>query len=392
MNTSFIILSSALIQFAAALLAFRMTRISRHLAGWTLISVAMLLMGIRRVTTLFGYGSQGLGESLRGLGAETIALSISMLMLGGVLLLRQYFIRQQRQEQRLVESEQKYKELSDQLESRVNQRTRDLLGAIENLQECSRTQSDFLSKMSHELRTPLNAVIGFSDILLSGMDGELAPDQKNDVQLIFNSAQHLLQLINDILDISKLEEGKISLQPEFIPVNQIIDDTLSDYRKQIEEKSLALRQEVPAGLPPVYADSRRMKQILSNLIGNAIKFTEKGMIVIDAGWSDREGHPLTPAPGSHSEFVKISIQDTGIGISDQELSLIFSRFHQTDTGLSRKYEGTGLGLAITLSLVELHGGTIGAESQPDKGSRFWFTLPITEDGAHAAGKAQGRNL
>lgn len=373
-----IILVSAVIQFAAAYLAFRMIGILRHVPGWILIAAALLLMGIRRMTTLLGYLLPGIDKSFRGAGAETIALVISILMLGSVLLIRGYFLRQNRQSAKLRESEQRYRELSDELEFRVKERTRTLVDTANRLQECSRVQSEFLGKMSHELRTPLNAVIGFSDILLSGMDGELTPEQNKDVQLVFNNARGLWRLIDNILDFSRLKNGRIVLHPEKVALSQTISSALADLRDQILEKGLRVAEKIPDDLPPVYADPARLHQILRNLIGNAVRFTRGGEIRVQAGWADRKGNALPAPPAQARGFVRVTVQDTGIGIPKKDLSRIFEGFQQSKSGPARTHEGAGLGLAITRSLVELHGGSMGVESQPGQGALLWFTLPTWE--------------
>jgi len=392
MKIHILILLSALVQFSAAFLAFRMIRITKHVPAWILISSALLLMGIRRLTTLLSFVLPGIGSTMRGTGAEIIALFISILMLSSVILIRHYFIRQNRQKERLSESEKEYRDLSDHLEQRVEQRTRELLHANYKLKEYSQIKSEFLSKMSHELRTPLNAVIGFSDILISGMDGELTHEQKEDVKLIFNSAQHLLELINDVLDFSKLEAGRISLNPDRILMSQATSEALSDFLAGIHEKGLTVHDEIPSDFPPVYADPARLKQIIRNLISNAVKFTDQGSITLQAIWTDREGRRLSAAPPEGRGFIQMSVIDTGIGISDKNLSQIFHGFHQLESGPTRPYEGTGLGLAITQGLVELHGGKIGVESQPDHGSRFWFTLPTYEIKVKPEGQSSRTSL
>ena len=392
MKIHILILLSALVQFSAAFLAFRMIRITKHVPAWILISSALLLMGIRRLTTLLSFALPGIGSTLRGTGAEIIALLISILMLSSVILIRHYFIGQNRQKERLRESEKEYRDLSDHLEQRVEQRTRELLHANYKLKEYSQIKSEFLSKMSHELRTPLNAVIGFSDILISGMDGELTHEQKEDVKLIFNSAQHLLELINDVLDFSKLEAGRISLNPDRILMSQAASEALSDFMDSIREKGLTVHDEIPSDFPPVYADSDRLKQIIRNLISNAVKFTDQGSITLQAIWTDREGRRLSASPPEDRGFIQMSVIDTGIGISENNMSQIFHGFHQLESGPTRPYEGTGLGLAITQGLVELHGGKIGVESQPDHGSRFWFTLPTYEIKVKPEGQSNRKSL
>ena len=370
-----IILVSSLIQISAAYLAIRMIRISRHVTGWILISSALLLMGFRRITTLLGHVLPDTGAILKGVGAETIALCISLFMLGGVILIRKYILRQQRIEIKLFESEQKYKELSDQLELRITEKSIQLSQAHIHLQESKEVKSDFLSMMSHELRTPLNSIMGFSDILLTGIDGELTQEQKKDAQLIFNSATHLLQLINDILDYSKLESGKLILKPGWLSIETIVSSTVENYEDVIRGKGLYLSNKIPPDLPPLYSDSQRIDQILSNLIDNAVKFTDQGGMTIETEWTDQQGRTLEQVPEDRKGYLKISIQDTGIGIAEKNISKIFAGFHQTESGVSRRYEGTGLGLAISHNLVELHGGSMGVESQPGNGSRFWFTIP-----------------
>jgi signal transduction histidine kinase len=374
-----LILFSALIQFAAAFLAFRMIKISRHVPGWILIAVSLFLMGIRRTAALLSLHLHGIESTISGFGTEAIGLFISILMLSSMLMIRRYFLRQNNQEVRLRKSEQRYRALTEQLEQRVEERTRILSDAIQRLEKLDRTKSEFLNQMSHKLRTPLNSVMGFSDILLTGMDGELLPEQKKDVQLIFDSARHLLHLIENILDISRIETGKITWNPKEIQVTQAVSETLSNFEGQIKEKALFLRQEIPDTLPPVYADPKRFEQILKNLIGNAVKFTKQGEIFIQAGWTDQEGHPLEYVPADGRGFICISVQDTGIGVFEHEVSITFDQFSQSGTDLARKREGIGLSLTLTQRLVELHGGRIGVESRPDRGSRFWFTFPTFRD-------------
>jgi len=232
----------------------------------------------------------------------------------------------------------------------------------ERLKEVDRLKSQFLANMSHELRTPLNSIIGFSRVILKGIDGPITDQQRQDLEAIFNSGQHLLGLINDILDISKIEAGKMELSFEPTDLGEIIRGVMSTAIALVKDKPVELQQSVPADLPTIIADSRRVRQVLLNLVSNAAKFTDRGFIRVEAR--------------VEGDFVVISVSDTGIGIPPEKLPHIFEAFTQVDASPSRKYGGTGLGLTISKSFVELHGGRIWVESEVGKGSTFTFTLPI----------------
>jgi len=230
-------------------------------------------------------------------------------------------------------------------------------------ESASRAKSEFLANMSHELRTPLNAVIGFAEILYDGICGELNELQKSSVIDIQESGKHLLRMINDILDLSKIESGKMDLQPEIFSISRAMDDVYSIVRDMANKKRLNMQFIVPNDLPDIYADQVKFKQIMYNLLSNAVKFTlYGGDITVNAGFFDTE--------------YLISITDTGIGIEPKDHKIIFEEFKQLEYSRSRQYEGTGLGLALTKKLVELHGGRIWVESEGSgKGSKFSFTLP-----------------
>jgi len=232
----------------------------------------------------------------------------------------------------------------------------------ERLKEVDRLKSQFLANMSHELRTPLNSIIGFSRVILKGIDGPITDQQRQDLEAIFNSGQHLLGLINDILDISKIEAGKMELSFEPTDLGEIIRGVMSTAIALVKDKPVELQQSVPADLPTIIADSRRVRQVLLNLVSNAAKFTDRGFIRVEAR--------------VEGDFVVISVSDSGIGIPPEKLPHIFEAFTQVDASPSRKYGGTGLGLTISKSFVELHGGRIWVESEVGKGSTFTFTLPI----------------
>jgi signal transduction histidine kinase len=231
-------------------------------------------------------------------------------------------------------------------------------------ESASRAKSEFLANMSHELRTPLNAVIGFAEILHDGICGELNELQKASVNDIQESGRHLLRMINDILDLSKIESGKMELQPEIFSISGAMEDIHSIVRDMANRKRLNLQFFIPEDLPDIYADQVKFKQIMYNLLSNAVKFTPYGGdITVNAGFNGTE--------------YLISTTDTGIGIKPENHRIIFEEFRQLDYSQSRQYEGTGLGLALTKKLVELHGGKIWVESEGlNKGSKFSFTLPI----------------
>lgn len=231
----------------------------------------------------------------------------------------------------------------------------------ERLQELDRLKTQFIANMSHELRTPLNSIIGFSRVILKGIDGPLTEAQRQDLTAIYNAGQHLLGLINDILDLSKIEAGRMELHFSEVDMREIIRGVMSTAVGLTRDKPIELRQHVPEDLPPVWADAQRARQILLNLVSNAAKFTDQGFIAVRA-WAD-------------DAFVTVSVQDTGIGIPKEKQEEIFQEFTQVESGTTRRYGGTGLGLAIARRLVELMGGRIWVESEPGKGSTFFFTLP-----------------
>jgi CheY-like chemotaxis protein/signal transduction histidine kinase len=247
-----------------------------------------------------------------------------------------------------------------------------IAAAIRNAQlytevkEATRFKTEFLTNMSHELRTPLNTIIGFGDLLVSGKsDGPLRPEQQSDVQKILRSAKHLLQLINDILDISRIEAGQVELWRETFDLQEITGELSSTVQALIGESPVEFRLEIEEELPPLFADRLKLKQVILNLLSNAIKFTEKGAITLRAISGLGE--------------VQISVADTGIGLAKEDTAVIFEAFRQVDGSITRQVQGTGLGLAITKSLVEMHGGHVWAESEgPGCGSVFTFTLPLAE--------------
>ena len=242
-----------------------------------------------------------------------------------------------------------------------------LLQAKVIAEAASRTKSEFLANMSHELRTPLNSIIGFSDVMLEGGLGELLPKQDHCLQYISNSGKHLLNLINGILDIAKVEAGRMEFSPEKIYIEPLMVEILGTMQSLSRKKQLTLRVQRDKEVNILVADEAKLKQIMYNLLGNAIKFTpEGGEIDIDISIVEN--------------MVRISIIDTGIGISLEDQKKLFRPFTQLDSSYGRKYQGTGLGLALTKELVELHGGRIWVESEVGKGSTFSFEIPVAQPG------------
>jgi PAS domain S-box-containing protein len=255
------------------------------------------------------------------------------------------------------------------------------------LEEASRMKSEFLANMSHELRTPLNAIIGFSEVLRDGLTGEMTQQQRGFVGDIYTSGKHLLSLIDDILDLSKVEAGKMTLDLEPVQVSSLLMNSLSIVRERAAARRVHLDIDAPPDLGPIEADARKVKQIVYNLLFNAVKFShEGGRVTLRASraargevgqrsgsWAARS----LPLPASEfEEFLKISVTDSGIGIPSDGLEELFTPFTQIDSGLARKFEGTGLGLAMVKLLAELHCGTVAVESEVGEGSCFAVWLPV----------------
>jgi len=240
----------------------------------------------------------------------------------------------------------------------------------EQLREIDTLKSQFLANMSHELRTPLNSIIGFSRVIMKGIDGPVTDLQQQDLSAIYNAGQHLLNMINDILDISKIEAGKMELAFDDVDIANIIESVLSTARGLIKDKPVKLITAVEENIPIISADPTRIRQVLLNLISNASKFTDEGSITVTARQQiSKEG----------KKEIYIAVTDTGPGIAEEDQNKLFVPFSQVDGSPTRKVGGTGLGLSITRLLVELHGGQIDVVSAEGQGSTFWFTLAMSED-------------
>jgi signal transduction histidine kinase len=244
----------------------------------------------------------------------------------------------------------------------------------------SRHKSEFLANMSHELRTPLNAILGFSEVLAERMFGEVNEKQAEYLQDILSSGRHLLSLINDILDLSKVEAGRLELELGRFHLPTTLDNTLTLVRERATRHGITLTQTVVEGVGHIVADERKVKQVLLNLLSNAVKFTPDG-----------GGVDLTATAAK--DVITIAVSDTGIGIAPEDQAAIFEEFRQVGREDARTQEGTGLGLTLAKKFVELHGGRIWVQSQVGQGSTFTFTLPVRPDGGNSsdqAGRAPSR--
>jgi signal transduction histidine kinase len=234
---------------------------------------------------------------------------------------------------------------------------------VERLQEVDRLKQQFLANMSHELRTPLNSIIGYSEVLLDGVDGDLTEDAEEDVEAIHDSGKHLLSIINEILDLAKIEAGQMQLDAQEVDLPQFIKDIVHSGQILVKDKGVMLEWVEQSEVPVIKADPIRVRQVLWNLISNAVKFTEAGSVTVTYGMhSDTE--------------IFVKVEDTGIGMTEEGVGSIFERFSQVDGSSTRRAGGTGLGLTITRQLVRMHGGEVYVESEVGVGSTFWFTLPI----------------
>jgi signal transduction histidine kinase len=254
----------------------------------------------------------------------------------------------------------------DYLSSILDSMKYKLFQTEQELAQADRVRSDFIATVSHELRTPLNSIIGFAKLLLNQQIGSLNEMQQTDLSLIYDSANHLLSLVNDILDLSKIEAGKISLDMNWVSVAEIVVGVVASTYILLEDKPIELVEHFEPGLPLVFADRDRIRQVVINILSNAAKFTDKGTITLKVAGIERENH----------RFVCFSVADTGIGIKPEDLNKVFEPFRQVDSSESRRAGGTGLGMPISYRLIQLHSGEMWVESTPGCGSTFSFTLPV----------------
>jgi signal transduction histidine kinase/CheY-like chemotaxis protein len=254
--------------------------------------------------------------------------------------------------------------------------------ANRELRQMDQLKSTFLANMSHELRTPMNSIIGYTDLLIDGVDGPVNADQATSLKKIASNSRYLLQLINDILDISRIESGRMPLNPKEIDLKWLIESAIPTFEPLLKQKQLTLTYQVDSDVSTTYGDEDALRQVLMNLLSNAVKFTRQGGIAISGRISERGREP-----GGEPIFAEICVQDSGIGIKEEDLGSIFDKFVQVDLTTVRQHEGTGLGLSIARGLVALHKGMIWATSVYGEGSRFCFTVPLTKGILETPGEA-----
>jgi two-component system sensor histidine kinase BarA len=268
----------------------------------------------------------------------------------------------------------------------LSEKTQRLQQAYDKLKELDRLKSNFLATMSHELRTPLTSIIGYSEMLATGLGGPLNTEQQEFVETIRNKGDHLLELITSLLDMSKFEQGQLHLKREIVEPARLIAEVTGTALPQANKKGIQLTQRVEPNLPRLVGDEVRLRQVLQNLVDNAIKFTPAGGRIVvaargtdmglDGAGDDDSGFVLMAAS---QRALELSVADSGIGIPEDQLERIFDAFYQVDGSATREHGGTGLGLSIVKKLVEAHGGTVRVESAVGKGSTFSVTLPESDE-------------
>ena len=261
----------------------------------------------------------------------------------------------------LQEIKEKNQLLMKRLNAEKAKLTAELALAKEAAKTATQAKSEFLVNMSHELRTPLNSIIGYTKLMLDGLEGDINEEQRNDLQTVYRNSKLLLELINDLLDLSKIEAGKIVLSYETFTITDLLAEVIPGMEQLARNKGLTLTYSVAPDIDHLDADKAKTKQILINILGNAVKFTNEGSVKLDVAETD-------------GDFI-FSVTDTGIGIKEEDLEAIFNSFKQVGPAQIAGYEGTGLGLAISKQFIEMQGGRIWAESELGKGSTFTFTLP-----------------
>ncbi len=353
-----------------------------NLAPREIVAVPLLYKG-EAIGVIEAASLQGLsGQQLDLLERLAIQLAIAVTTLQGHLAqksLAEEVQHANRELRSINEEQQAMNEEFRQMNAELETQQKALQEANLRIEEASRAKSDFLANMSHELRTPLNSIIGFADILDQGLQGELTQEQAQSVRDIRESGRHLLSLINDILDLSKVEAGKMELELEQVVLEDLVQDALTLFREKALKHRLTLTAEIGAATGVIVADARKVKQVIINLLGNAVKFTaDGGSIRVRTRRIAAPGPVATDKGAPGGAFVEVAVADTGIGISPEDQKKLFQPFQQIQTTLTKEFTGTGLGLNLCRNLVKLHGGTIRVESEPGRGSTFTFTLPVEQ--------------
>lgn len=336
--------------------------------GWSVVRTRRATGQALREKLLLGLGGcmAVLGGALNAFPAWGALPLDSLLMLGSGLVFARLILKEQ-----LFDPLREAHNQSAAAQAQLWEQARQLQKANRRLREADRLKNEFVANMSHELRTPLNSIIGFARVILNGIDGPLTDDQHTDLTAIYTSGQHLLNLVNDILDLSKIAAGKMTLKREWVSFKDLTLGVMPTILPLVEGKPVELREEIAADLPLVYVDRLRIRQVVLNLLSNAAKFTDRGSITLRAELRMRQDHVPCPSP-----YLFCSVADTGIGIAKQDFPTVFAEFRQVDSSTTRRAGGSGLGLPISKKFVELHGGCMWLESQVGQGSTFYFALPI----------------
>lgn len=355
--------------WSALLYSFIQVLLSLGVIGWSVVRTHRATGQIPREKLLLGFGGSmvflgGVFNVFPTLGSQPLD---SLLMIGAgfvfaYLILKEQFFDPWREDRHQLST----------ANVRLREQARQLQNANRRLREADRHKNEFVARMSHEFRTPLNSIIGFARVILNGIDGPITDDQHTDLTAIYTSGQHLLGLVNDILDLSKIAAGKMTLKCEWVSFKELTLGVMPSIIPLVEGKPIELYEEIADDLPPIYVARLRIRQVVLNLLSNAAKFTDRGTITLRAELqTHNDDHVSCPAP-----YLLCSIADTGIGIDEKDFPLVFEEFRQIDSSMARRAEGSGLGLPISKKFVELHGGCMWLESKVGRGSTFYFALPV----------------
>jgi signal transduction histidine kinase len=352
-----------------------------------LLSVSLLMANLNAIVDTIFHPETGYFDE-EHLIVGGAAMVVTIILYSGILIYTYHLEKSLKEQDRLEDA---LHMAVDYLEVRVQARTTELQEANESIlrlnrelerkvkeleeakavaEASDRAKSEFLANMSHELRTPLNAIIGFSDMMLAGMAGPLNERQTEYIDDILRGGKKLLCHLSDILDMSRLVSGEMRLEPHEFSLRGLIDSAIVPFRRKAVEHDIKVEVEIKEGIDAISADEKKIKQVLMNLLSNAFKFTPAGGSVGVTARKARE-------PGI-GECMEICVSDTGIGITKEDMERLFQPFQQLETVLTKRYEGAGLGLSLCKKLVELHGGRIRVESEPGRGSRFTFLIPLND--------------